>query len=175
MGFNNAFERRKFENEWKKLRIEYAAAGMDAASVEEMYQFDLVAFNSDRRFEEHRQDMPIQEFEDDGDSADCDKSALLEKFIDRFSVPAKETDDTRRYGWLDEIDSPKLFDALNRLSPEDIELLTLYAFDGYTVIEIAEIKGITHQNVSRRIRCIKKSTKKFDSSVAKSAFSSATP
>ena len=33
MAFNNGLERRKFEEEWKKLRMEYAAAGMDEAAI----------------------------------------------------------------------------------------------------------------------------------------------
>lgn len=161
MAFNNGLERRKFEEEWKKLRVEYAAAGMDEAAIEEMYQFDLTVFNSNRRYGEHRQDTTLQQFADDGDFSDEGNSALLGKFMDRFAVPAKETDDSRRYGWLDEIDSPELSAALHCLSPEDIELLTLYAFDGYTVIEIAAMKGIAHQNVSKKIRRIKKFLKNF--------------
>lgn len=175
MGFNNGHERRKFEKEWNKLRVEYAVAGMDAASIEAMYQFDLAVFNSDRRYGEHRQDTPIQQFEDDGDLSDESNSALLRKFMDRFAVSAKETDDSRRYGWLDEIDTPKLSAALRELSPEAIELLTLYVFEGFTVIEIAAMKGIAHQNVSKKIRRIKKFLKNFDVRGAKSAFSSATP
>lgn len=161
MGFNNGLERRKFEEEWKKLRVEYAVAGMDAASIEEMYRFDLAVFNSDRRYVERRQDTSIQQFEDDGDSSNESNSALLKKFMDRFAVPAKETDDSRRYGWLDEIDTPKLSAALRKLSPEDIELLTLYVFEGISVIEIAAMKGITHQNVSKKIRRVKKFLRNF--------------
>ncbi len=67
MGFNNGLERKKFEAMWKKLRAEYAAAGMDEAAIEEMYQFDLDTFRSDRRYGEHTQAMPSQQFEDDGD------------------------------------------------------------------------------------------------------------
>ena len=42
MSFNNGLERKKFENTWKKLRMEYAAAGMSKADIEEMYQFVLL-------------------------------------------------------------------------------------------------------------------------------------
>ena len=55
MSFNNGRERRKFEAAWKKLRMEYAAAGMDAEAIEEMYQFDLETFRSERRYAEHTQ------------------------------------------------------------------------------------------------------------------------
>ena len=64
MSFNNGRERRKFEAAWKKLRMEYAAAGMDAEAIEEMYQFDLETFRSERRYAEHTQGMPFQQFAD---------------------------------------------------------------------------------------------------------------
>lgn len=71
MKFNNGRERRKFEAAWKKLRMEYAAAGMDTEAIEEMYQFDLETFRSERRYAEHTQGMPFQQFDDDGDILPC--------------------------------------------------------------------------------------------------------
>lgn len=161
MGFNNGLERRKFEEEWKKLHIEYAAAGMEEAAIEEMYRFDLTVFHSNRRYGEHRQDASSQQFMDDGDFADDSNSALLMKFMDSFAVMPQETDGDRRGAWVDEIESEWLSGALCQLSPEDIELLTLYVFDGYRVEEIAAMKGIAHQNVSKKIRRIKKFLQKF--------------
>ncbi|CAK7087458.1 MAG: hypothetical protein ENTB_04226 [Enterocloster aldenensis] len=161
MGFNNGRERRKFETEWKKLRVEYAAAGMDEAAIEEMYQFDLGTFNSERRYAEHTQAMPSQQFEDDGDTASEENSALLVKFLSSFAVMPKDTDSERRDSWMDEIGSEDLSAALRRLSEEDIELLTLYVFEERSVTEIAELKGIAHQNVSKKIRRIKKFLKDF--------------
>lgn len=156
MGFNNGLERKRFEAMWKKLRAEYAAAGMDEAAIEEMYQFDLDTFRSDRRYGEHTQAMPSQQFEDDGDPADESNSALLVKFFDSFAVMPQDTDDERRYSWLDEIEAEALSARLQKLSFEDIELLTLYIFDGYSTTEIAALQGIAHQNVSKKIRRIKK-------------------
>lgn len=161
MGFNYGLEKKKFDAEWEKLRREYRAAGMDEAAIEAMYEYDWKGFNAERAYCNHTQRMPDQQFDDDGDGAGEDKSAMLVKFIDRFSVMPRETDEDRRYGWMDEIDSPELSAALHRLSPEDIELLTLYAFEGYTVIEIAAMKGIAHQNVSKKIRRIKKFLQNF--------------
>lgn len=161
MAFNNGLERRKFEEEWKKLRMEYAAAGMDEAAIEEMYRFDLGVFNSDRRYGEHRQDTALQQFSDDGDFADESNSALLGKFMDSLAVMPQEVDDSRRYGWLDEIDSPELYAALCKLSSEDIELLTLYAFDGYGVTEIAVMQGVAQPTISKKLIRIKKFLKKF--------------
>ena len=134
MSFNNGLERRKFEAVWKKQRVYYAAEGMSEAAIEEMYQFDLSVFNSDRRYAEHTQGMPSQQFDDDGDTAGEDNSALLVKFFGAFTVMPQETSGADRYGWIDEIDSPELADALRQLSVQDKELLTLplstYSFYG---------------------------------------------
>lgn len=156
MGFNYGLEKKKFDKEWEKLRKEYRAAGMDEAAIEAMYEFDWDVFKSERTYSNHTQRMHHQNFDDDGDAARDDNSALLLKFFDSFAVLPQEVDDSRRDSWVDEIESEKLTDALRLLSPEDVELLTLYVFDGYGVADIAAMKGIAHQNVSKKIRRIKK-------------------
>ena len=161
MGFNYGLEKKKFDAEWEKLRREYRAAGMDEAAIQEMYEYDWQGFNAERAYRNHTQSMPDQRFDDDGDAASDDNSAMLVKFIDRFSVMPRETDEDRRYGWLDEIDSPELSAALHRLSPEDIELLILYAFDGYGVTEIAVMQGVSHPTISKKLKRIKNILKKF--------------
>ena len=161
MGFNYGLEKKKFDAEWEKLRREYRAAGMDEAAIQEMYEYDWQGFNAERAYRNHTQSMPDQRFDDDGDAAGDDNSAMLVKFIDRFSVMPRETDEDRRYGWLDEIDSPELSAALHRLSLEDIELLTLYAFDGYGVTEIAVMQGVSHPTISKKLKRIKNILKKF--------------
>lgn len=161
MGFNYGLEKKKFDAEWERLRREYRAAGMDEAAIQEMYEYDWQGFNAERAYRNHTQNMPDQRFDDDGDAAGDDNSAMLVKFIDRFSVMPRETDEDRRYGWLDEIDSPELSAALRRLSPEDIELLTLYAFDGYGVTEIAVMQGVAQPTISKKLIRIKNFLKKF--------------
>lgn len=161
MSFNNGFERKKFESAWKKLRVEYAAAGMDEASIEEMYQFDLDTFNSERRYAEHTQGMPYQQFEDDGDIASDDKSALLVKFFDSMAVMPRDTDEDRRDGWLDEIENPEVLKALREFSQTDIEVLTLLVFEGFSEVEIAEIQGVTKSAICHRLARLKKILKKF--------------
>ena len=161
MGFNYGLEKKKFDKEWEKLRKEYRAAGMDEAAIEAMYEFDWDVFKSERTYSNHTQRMHGQNFDDDGDAANDDNSALLQKFFDSFAVLPQEVDDSRRDSWVDEIESEKLTDALRLLSPEDVELLTLYVFDGYGVADIAAMKGIAHQNVSKKIRRIKKFLKNY--------------
>lgn len=156
MGFNNGLERRKFEAMWKKLRVEYAAAGMDEAAIEEMYQFDLDTFRSDRRYGEHTQAMPSQQFDDDGDTPDESNSALLVKFFDSFAVMPRDTDEGNRYGWLDEVESAEVVSALRSLSPQQVEILTLVAFEGYSATEAGKLLGMTQQGVSWHIGRMKK-------------------
>ena len=67
MKFNKGYEWKKFEEEWKRLRREYAAAGMDEAAIEAMYEFDRGVFNSNRRYAEHTQEVGSQAFFEDGD------------------------------------------------------------------------------------------------------------
>ena len=161
MSFNNGRERRKFEAAWKKLRMEYAEAGMDAEAIEEMYQFDLETFRSERRYAEHTQGMPFQQFDDDGDTASEGNSALLVKFLDALAVMPRETDDGNRYAWLEQIESEEVSKALRKLSQQQIEILTLVAFEGYNATEAGKILGLTQQGVSWHISKIKKILKNF--------------
>lgn len=161
MGFNYGLEKKKFDKEWEKLRKEYRAAGMDEAAIEAMHEFDWDAFKSERIYCNHTQRMPSQNFDDDGDAAGEDNSALLHRFFDSFAVMPKEVDDSRRDSWVDEIESEWLFDALRQLSPEDTELLTLYVFEEYGVTEIATMQGVAHPTVSKKLKRIKKYLKKF--------------
>ena len=39
MGFNYGREKRKFDQEWKRLQAEYDAAGMDEISIQKMKQY----------------------------------------------------------------------------------------------------------------------------------------
>ena len=161
MGFNNGSERRKFDRMWKKLRVEYAAAGMDEAAIEEMYQFDLTVYRSNRRYAEHGLFAAEQVFSDDGDIVSEDKSPLLKRYFDSLAVLPRDVDGYRRGSWVDEVESPRLACALRQLSASDLELLTLYVFEGYSVTDIAAMQGIAHQNVSKKIRRIKKFLQNF--------------
>ena len=161
MGFNYGLEKKKFDREWDRLRREYRAAGMDEASIEAMHEFDWQGFNAERAYRNHTQEMPFQQFDDDGDTASEDNSALLVKFFGSFAVMPQDTDSERRDGWLDEIGSEKLSAALRRLSAEDIELLTLHVFDGYGVTEIAAMQGVAHATVSKKLKHIKNFLKNF--------------
>ena len=76
MAWINGLERKRFNEEQKRLAEQYRAAGM----TEE--QIDLVEFNSRRRFSEHTQQFSENVFEE----SDDDKSPLLEKYLAQLST-----------------------------------------------------------------------------------------
>ena len=62
MAWINGLERKRFNEEQKRLAEQYRAAGMTEEQIEQMYQFDLVEFNSRRRFSEHTQQFSVASF-----------------------------------------------------------------------------------------------------------------
>ena len=82
MAWINGLERKRFNEEQKRLAEQYRAAGMTEEQIEQMYQFDLVEFNSRRRFSEHTQQFSENAFEE----SDDDKSPLLEKYLAHLST-----------------------------------------------------------------------------------------
>jgi DNA-directed RNA polymerase specialized sigma subunit len=157
MAWNNGIERRKFEGEQEKLAAEYRAAGMTEEQIGQMYQFDLDAFNSRRRFCEHVQQFPENLLEESED----DKSPLLEKFLRELSEDFSLHSSKDRYWWIEEIDDPSLLKEIKALPREDIELITLYVFEEFTQGEIAEILGVNQSTICRRLEAKKKFLEKF--------------
>ena len=125
--------------------------------IEQMYQFDLVEFNSRRRFSEHTQQFSENAFEE----SDDDKSPLLEKYLAQLSTSLDFSFAGDRYGWVEEIEKPELIKGIKALSKEDIELITLYVFDDLTQNEIGVRFGISQKAVSKRIEQIRKHLNKF--------------
>jgi hypothetical protein len=160
MSFNYGLEKKKFDREWARLREEYRAAGMDEASIEAMYEFDWQGFNSERAYRNHTQGLPFQQFDDDGDTAGEDTSALLVKFFDAFAVMPQETDSSNRYGWVDSIESEVLSAVIRKLSKHQLELLT-FIVEGCNATEAGKMLGLTQQGASWHIRKIKKLLKNF--------------
>ncbi|NCC87153.1 MAG: sigma-70 family RNA polymerase sigma factor [Clostridia bacterium] len=155
MKFNYALEKKKFEEQWKKLRKEYAAAGMPAEDIEKMYEFDWEVLKRERIYSLHNQEIPTSLL-DDGEERD----PLAYRYLEQISIPAKETDPQRRYGWVDEISRDELCKVLKTLCEEDMELITLLVFDEYSQLEIAEIRGVTHQAICKQIGALKKKFEK---------------
>ena len=153
MSWTNAYETKKFEARQKKQAEKYRALGMTEEQIKEMYEFDLEQFNSERRCREHTQALQVEEFEDvDADESD---NALMKYFAEELTYTIDDSGEKSRYWWIEEIDDVELYKRLKALSVNDIELITLYVYEGYTHGEIAQIHSCTKQNIQRKFRRIK--------------------
>lgn len=151
MGFYYAAEKKRFEQEWAKLRKEYEEAGMSPETIQLLYEFDLEFFRSQRTYENHTQAMPSEYISDDG----VDHSTLFRKF-ENSTVTFDETDFSGRYAWVDTIEDPHLAFLLPRLSNADLELLTFLILEEHSQQELAQKWGWSQKAVSRRFLRIKK-------------------
>lgn len=150
MGFNYAKERKKFEAEWQKLRTQYKAAGMSEQAIQDLYQFDLDVFCSERTYSTRTQQLPNLYFTENI----AEHSTLVKKFK-TLSKTFDESDFIERYSWIETINSPTLANKLKKLSVPDLELLTLYALESHTQSEIAEKMRCNQSVVSRKLKRIK--------------------
>lgn len=158
MKWNNGAEQKKFEREQEKLRKQYLAAGMTEEQIQAMYEFDKNNMNLRQREARHTQNLDIEAFDDDGD--DEAKNPLLKKFIDNFSCTDKHFEG-ERYDWIEEIENEELYKAIKSLSQEDLDLITMLAFDGYKQNEIAKKKGVVSVVICKKIKRLKKYLKLF--------------
>ena len=153
MSWNDGYERRKFEARQKKQAEEYRALGMTEEQIQTMYEFDLEQFKSERRHRMHTQQFTSSDF-DEGEEDDSE-STLFDKFFDELTCTIETWGDKSRYWWVEEIEDADLCKRIKSLSVDDIELITLYAFDGYTQDEIAIKFSCTKQNIQKKFRRIK--------------------
>ena len=157
MAWNNKYETKKFNKEQEKLAAKYRAVGMSEEAIAEIQQYDLDFFNSTRRFYEHNQQIPKEFF----DSEDESQSPMNKKFLDRFSVTIEHSDMKSRYWWIEELEDPCLIRAVHKLSPKQLELITLYVYEAFTQDEVSMKLGISQRAVSKRINKLKNYFKKI--------------
>ena len=67
-----------------------------------------------------------------------------------------------RFAWVGEVQNERLQSGLEKLSDDDLELLTLYVHEGYNTVELSKVYGIAQQNISKRILKITKFLKNFN-------------
>ena len=157
MSFNKGYELKKFEAHWEKLRIEYAAAGMMEDAIQKMYDYDRQQFNAERTHLERTQELSTDTFE----CSEDENSPLMKRYQDAISVTDHYHETKSRFGWIGEIENEHLLSALESLSDDDLELLTLYVYAGYNTVELSKVSGIAQQNISKRILKITKFLKNF--------------
>lgn len=144
MSWNNGKERKLFEKRQAVLAEQYRAVGMTEEQIQQMYEFDLAVFRSERIYYTHTQALEINfEDEDVGDVSNY----LLECQTEHCK------NYSNRYWWIEDLE--KLYYAVKNLTDADKELITLYVFEGCTQKEIAIIRNCDQGTVSRHLNKIK--------------------
>ena len=152
MAFNKGYELKKFEAHWEKLRIEYAAAGMAEDAIQKMYDYDRQQFNSERTRIERTQEFTAPAYE----STEEEASPLMLRYQEAITTTDTYHETKRSFAWIGEIEDENLLAALEQLSDSDLELITLYAYEEYDTVEISKLFGTTKQNISKKIRGLRR-------------------
>ena len=146
------YELKKFEAHWEKLRIEYAAAGMTEEAIQKMYDYDRQQFNSERTFIERTQEFTAPAYE----SSEEEASPLMLRYQDAITVTDTYHETKSRFAWIGEIENEQLLTALETLKTEDLEIITMYAYEGYDITEISKVYGVSRPTISIKIKRITK-------------------
>ena len=154
MSYNSGNARRIFYTKWNKLREEYRAAGMEEDAIQKLYEYDLAVFNNDRAH--HRYDVEIPTADDSENQSDYVEYERATTVTDTYH----ET--KTRFAWVGEIKNERLQAGLEKLSDEELQLVTLYFYEEYSTVELSKVYGIAHQNISKRIIKITNFLKCFD-------------
>ena len=157
MGFNYGLEKKNFDSQWAVTRKQYEDAGMSSEAIQAMYDYDWPVFNATRAYQNHTQEIAAPSFEQSEESY----SPLMNKYQEAISVTDHYCETNSRFAWIGEIEDENLLSALEKLSDEDLELLTLYIYEGYSTVELSKAYGIAHQNISKRIIKITNFLKNF--------------
>ena len=158
MSFNKGYELKKFEAHWEKLRIEYAAAGMTEDAIQKMYDYDRQQLNSERTFVERTQEFTAPAYE----SSEEEASPLMLRYQEAITTKDTYHETKSKFAWIGEIEDERLLSALENLSDADLNLVTMYAYEGYTVTEISKVLGVAQPTISIKIKRITKFLKNFN-------------
>ena len=146
MSFNNGNERRKLNAKWEHLRVQYREAGMSEDAIQAMYEFDLGVLNSERAYITNT--LTVSDTTDDSTATETSDFKQYEKAI--------TVTDTYH-----EVQNERLHTGLEKLSDEDLKLLTLYAVSGFNEYEIAKVFRLSQPAIHKRIAKITLFLKKF--------------
>lgn len=153
MSWNDGTKRKQFKSLQKKQEKEYRSLGMPEENIRILQEFDKSVFNGDRRFYEHTQSLDNSVFAED--KTDESNNSLLSKFRDELSSDIDNSPDHSRYWWIDELENPALVERVQLLSEDDLDLLTLLVFEGWTCATIARKRGVTRQAIRKQYARIK--------------------
>ena len=139
-------------------RKQYEDAGMSNEAIQAMYDFDWSVFNANRSYQNHTQEMAAPSFEQSEESY----SPLMNKYQEAVSVTDTYHETKSRFAWIGEIENEQLLTALETLKVEDLEIITMYAYEGYDITEISKVYGVSRPTISIKIKRITKFLKNFN-------------
>ena len=158
MGFNYGLEKKNFDSQWAVTRKQYENAGMRNEAIQAMYDYDWSVFNANRSYQNHTQEIAAPSFEQSEESY----SPLMNKYQEAVSVTDTYHETKSRFAWIGEIENEQLLTALETLKTEDLEIITMYAYEGYDITEISKVYGVSRPTISIKIKRITKFLKNFN-------------
>ena len=144
MGFNYGLEKKNFDSQWAVTRKQYEDAGMTSEAIQAMYDYDWSVFNATRAYQNHTQELAAPSFEQSEEAY----SPLMNKYQEAISVTEHYRETKSRFTWIGEIEDERLLSALENLKDEDLEIITLYAYEGYDITEISKAYGVSRPTIS---------------------------
>ena len=63
----------------------------------------------------------------------------MNKYQKAISVTEHYRETKSRFTWIGEIEDENLLSALEKLSDDDLEILTLYIYEGYSTVELSKV------------------------------------
>ena len=158
MGFNYGLEKKNFDSQWAVTRKQYEDAGMSREAIQAMYDYDCSVFNATRAYQNHTQEIAAPSFEQSEESY----SPLMDKYREAISVTDTYHETKSRFTWIGEIEDERLLSALENLKDEDLEIITMYAYEGYDITEISKVYGVSRPTISIKIKRITNFLKNFN-------------
>lgn len=122
-----------------------------------MYEFDLGVLNSERAYITNT--MTVSGVADDGAAKETSDFKQYEKAV---TVTDTYHETKSRFAWIGEIENEQLLTALETLKVEDLEIITMYAYEGYDITEISKVYGVSRPTISIKIKRITKFLKNFN-------------
>ena len=159
-GFPPSLWARKSKELWSAgndLRVQYREAGMSEDAIQAMYEFDLGVLNSERAYITNT--MTVSGVADDGAAKETSDFKQYEKAV---TVTDTYHETKSRFAWIGEIENEQLLTALETLKVEDLEIITMYAYEGYDITEISKVYGVSRPTISIKIKRITKFLKNFN-------------
>lgn len=141
--YNHLAAEREFKKHWKKTQTDCRTAGMSEEQIQELYDFERKAFNSDRSFLEH-ENVVSPECLKNNPSPNDNISALPDTYFEGGN------------DWLENLENDKLTKIIRILSEAEKTMLTLVCKEDLTHREAEHLAGTYDGAWKHMIQKIKK-------------------